>query len=325
MVSPIIPKFIKLLKKDEFSEITESVAYGIRCLCSHLLSKHRNYLRHDSEDSHPLREFCLELFETKKSSSEEVASTKRRKLESAQEQQEEQSTDSDASEPKDKLAHMLAAFLSNDADPSQASIVDLLSSQENDTKPLVNISPSASTTPWWDPRKRKAYRVFEGISEECDKFVIQAEQIFVQWPSGELTPTNYPAACLAGNQIIGTEAPSISSEKVKDPLESTEQKTVVPKKKPVTHSDQQNKRSPPRRTTVLSKKKQLKLSENTSTGVSPEYRLMYYKASNKHAIRIKNGKQLFQHGSLEVVKQALAKLLAGSSEDEVIKWSKSQK
>lgn len=74
-----------------------------------------------------------------------------------------------------------------------------------------------------------------------------------------------------------------------------------------------------------SKAKKRNVLENSTSGESANYSLMYYKNTNKHAIRRKKGKQLFQHSSMEVVKEGLAKLQSGCSEEEVILWSKSVK
>ena len=328
-LASLLPKFCKLLKQDELPKIFEAVAYGIRCLCSHILQNNRNFSRHDSDESHPLRELCWELFDKSSPSSVPESQKKRPKLDSTGNEIADKPV---LDEQPDKLAEMLAGFLSSEPPPSQGSVVDLLSSQE--TLSTTSVPSSHQNTPtWWDPRKRKAYRVSEGVSEECEKFIVQAGQIFVQWPSGELTATNYPAEFLVGNQIRSpTRSPAIAQDVS---TESSKGTAATPKKKPSSKAvaakaasskkSSRPKSSPtsvPKPTPKASSKRQL---QDATSVESHEYRLMFYKSSNKHAIRKKNGRQLFQHRSLTVVEQSFEKLQSGSSEDEVIQWAKSQR
>ena len=249
---------------------------------------------------------------------------------------------------------------SEDLAPSPESAKDTLTSQEFGFEPNQCESPSGSS--WWDPQKKKAYRIAEGCSQECDNFVIQEGQIYVHWPSGEMTATNYPAEYLEDNQIRRISFKARPAMGLEDPAAgSDEDERIVVKKKPAIRASSskvpKTQRPPPKtRNSSTQKAKRLQktrkasstqkvptapkakcsqktlkassihnsqLGENSNPGEYSNYTLMYYKNSNKHAIRRKKGKQLFQHSSLEVVQEGLAKLQSGSSEAEVIAWSKS--
>ena len=120
---------------------------------------------------------------------------------------------------------------SEDLAPSPESAKDMLTSQEFGFEPNQCESPSGSS--WWDPQKKKAYRIAEGCSQECDNFVIQEGQIYVHWPSGEMTATNYPAEYLEDNQIRRLAFKARPSMGLEDPASgSDEDERNVVKKKP---------------------------------------------------------------------------------------------
>lgn len=113
---------------------------------------------------------------------------------------------------------------------SQASAIEVPASQELLSDPTQNRLSGNSS--WWDPHKRKASRVVEGASEQCDNFVVRGDHIFVLWPSGELTATNYPSEYLKDNQIRRIGFQSASSSALDDPdAESDEDARLVLKKK----------------------------------------------------------------------------------------------